>query len=504
MILFSRLTPPVAAVLWMVATCTAQQAPPSPEVQQLRAELAATQSEMQHYKQDLADLREQLRAVQQHLGMPSQAAPATESKPVGTQFPTLADVAKEPAPAQAPASSDQDLLAAKVAEYEQTKVESVSKYKVRLSGMVLMNTYTNFGNVDVTDLPNLAFRRSAGATGGDAGATLRQTSLGLQVTGPTVAGARTSADVDVDFYGGIPQANYGASMGVVRLRTARARLDWRHWSVIAGQDSPFFSPLSPTSYASIAEPALSWSGNLWVWQPQIRAERRWNTSEKSTVAWSFGIIDPLSEEPPDQLFNRRTDPGEATRVPGFASHLSWTADVHGRSATAGVGGYYGRQDWGFGKRIDAWAVTADFDLPFTKWLALSGEVYRGQALGGFGGGIWASAVFDGNPDLAATHILPLNDIGGWSQLKFKPVTKLEFNAVAGTANPFSRDLHFFAKPRTYAFTPLARNQTLLFNSIYHPRSNLLFALEYRHLRTYGLAGTKNTADHVNLSIGVSF
>lgn len=496
----------MALVFFLTAACGAQQVPDpargTNDVQQLRSELASTRTDLQQCKQELAELREQLRAIQQQLGTPAQVKPAA---PAGAeQFPTLADINRQPAASMEGQSSDQDLVAAKVAEYEQTKVESASKYKVRLSGMVLMNTWTNAGNVDVTDLPNLAFRHGAGATSGDSGASLRQSAIGLQLTGPIIAGARTSADIDFDFFGGIPRANYGVTMGVARMRTARARFDWRNWSIIAGQDTPFFSPLSPTSYASLAEPALSWSGNLWVWQPQIRAERRWSISDRSNFTWSFGILDTVTEELPDSTFNRRPDPADSSRVPGFATHLGWSGSARGQDASVGLGGYYGRQSWGFGKDIDSWLISGDFNLPIVRTVALSGEIYRGQAIGGLGGGIWSSAVFDGDPDIAGTHIRPLNDVGGWTQLKFKPVEKLEFNAVAGAANPLSKDLEFFAKPRNYAFTPLARNQTLMFNSIYHVRSNLLFALEYRHLRTYTLSGTKNSADHVNFTIGVSF
>ncbi len=502
---FSVLPVLLCTALLYGAQQPAPAAPVSPDVRELRTELASTRSELQQCKQEIAALRDQMRTIQQRLGVPAQATPAAPAPADRSQFPTLSDINQNPSAVQAEApSSDQDLIAAKVAEYEQTKVESVSRYKVRLNGMVLMNTYSNFGNVDVTDLPNRAFRGSAGNNGGDTGATLRQTTLGVEVIGPVVGGARSSADAEVDFYGGLPATHYGASMGIARLRTAHARLDWKNWSVIAGQDTPFFSPLSPTSYASIAEPALSWSGNLWVWQPQIRAERRWTISEKSTLAWSFGILDTLTEEPPDNTFNRTPDNAEASRLPAFGTHFGWNAIARGQTASAGFGGYYGRQNWGFSKDIDSWLVTGDFNLPLTRTVALSGEIYRGQAIGGLGGGIWMSALFDGDPDLATTHIRPLNDIGGWSQLKFHPVNKLEFNAVAGTSNPLSKDLEFFAKPRTYAFTPLSRNQTLIFNSIFRPRSNLLFALEYRHLRTYGLTGAKNSADHINLSIGVSF
>jgi hypothetical protein len=99
----------------------------------------------------------------------------------------------------------------------------------------------------------------------------------------------------------------------------------------------------------------------------------------------------------------------------------------------------------------------------------------------------------------------LNDIGGWSQIKLKANAKLEFNVAGGISNPFSRDLKTFAAPTTlYGFNPLSRNQTILANSIFHPRSNLVFALEYRHLRTYNLSGKNQDGNHLNLAVGVSF
>ena len=48
-------------------------------------------------------------------------------------------------------------------------------------------------------------------------------------------------------------------MGLVRLRTGTFRMDWADTSVIAGQDTLFFAPLAPTSIATLAVPALSYS-----------------------------------------------------------------------------------------------------------------------------------------------------------------------------------------------------------------------------------------------------
>jgi hypothetical protein len=42
------------------------------------------------------------------------------------------------------------------------------------------------------------------------------------------------------------------------------------------------------------------------------------------------------------------------------------------------------------------------------------------------------------------------------------------------------------------------------NMIYRPRSDLLFAAEYRRLRTYSLTDGRNSAGHLNLSMGVLF
>ena len=54
----------------------------------------------------------------------------------------------------------------------------------------------------------------------------------------------------------------------MRLRTATMRMDWENTAVVAGQDGLFFSPNSPTSFATLAQPALTNAGNLWSWVPR--------------------------------------------------------------------------------------------------------------------------------------------------------------------------------------------------------------------------------------------
>ena len=466
------------------------------DLSQLKSSLAAAQEELRRNKQEIEDLRQRLQQIEERIGA---------AKDKGPTYPTAAIVQQEPqgVPSQ-PQNEDTQLLSEKINEMDQVKVESASKYKLRLSGLILMNTYMNSGNVDSTDLPNLVFRTQAGQAHGDFGATLRQTQLGLDVSGPRIGGATTHANVEMDFFGGFPDTQYGVTAGLVRLRTATGRLDWKNTSLVFGQDVPFLAPQNPTSFASLAQPALSWSGNLWVWTPQIRMEHRIVTGENSHVLLQGGILDPLTEESPD-FYDRKPTFGERSRHPALAGHVAWQGQIGDETAVFGIGGYYGRQNFGFDRNINSWALTGDWDLPLGRWLALSGEVYRGQAIGGLGGGIWTSALFSTPTLTTSTRVLGLNDIGGWSQIKWKAHAKLEFNVAGGMANPFSRDLRTFASPMTfYGFNPLSRNQTILANSIFHPRSNLIFALEYRHLRTYNLSGRNQHGNHLNLALGVSF
>ena len=59
----------------------------------------------------------------------------------------------------------------------------------------------------------------------------------------------------------------------------------------------------------------------------------------------------------------------------------------------------------------------------------------------------------------ATSVRPLNSVGGWAQLKYQPLPKLEFNAAFGQDNPFTADIRYFGdQSESYANPFLARNR----------------------------------------------
>ena len=480
------------------------------QIQELQSAVAEIRSEAQQYRTETRELRRQLEAVRAGSGMQRVAATETTDA-ASTQYGTSPGEARTEAredgkKAAHAASLDEEyqLLSGKVDEQYQTKVESASKYRLRLSGIVLLNLFSNSGTVDFIDMPSLAYDRAPGSSGGNFGATLRQSQIGFEVFGPNLAGARTKADLQLDLGGGFPRTPNGTNAGLVRLRTGTMRLDWAKTSIIAGQDGLFFSPNSPTSFASLAVPALSYAGNLWSWVPQVRVEHRVSLGDDSTLLLQGGILDPVSGEPPVSAYYRQPVAGEMSRQPAFGTRVAWTRNVFGQPLRVGVGGYYSRQDYGFHRTVDAWASMADLDLPLSHQFSLSAKLYRGKGLGGLYGGIGRSALFSGTPNLSTSQVRGLNAVGGWAQLKYRPTSTLEFNGAFGQDMPYSADMHAFPNAQSYGDPTLTRNQGSFGNVIFRPRSDLLFSAEYHHVRTSTLVNGSYVADQVNLTMGVLF
>ncbi len=451
-----------------------------------RRQLASSTLETEALRREVQSLRERLAQVSGPDGLPRDLEAPLEAA-AGTES------GKDP-------GGDLALLAAKVDEQDQTKVESGSKHRVRLSGMVLLNAYTTRGAVDDLDLPFTALPVLPGETGGSTAATLRQSLVRLEVFGPRFLGASTAGELTFDFFGGFPVTPEGVTSGLVRLRTAKLNLEWADMSVVAGQDVPFFSPLSPTSLVSTAYPALSASGNLWTWTPQAYIERRFSLSDRSKLILQGGVLNALTGEQPVTEYVRSPASGERTRIPASALRLAWQGSIAGRTARIGAGAYYSRQDWTFNRTVDAWSVTSDFDLPLGPWFSLSGELYRGRAIAGLGGGATGSVVFVGNSTSPGTTLIPVESLGGWSQIKFKPVEKIEFNASFGKDGALGRRLARL--PETIGM--VHRNASGLVNVIYQPRTNLFFSAEYRRLWTSRYWQDLVIANHFGLGAGIAF
>jgi hypothetical protein len=455
--------------------------------------LSQTQRSLEQSLIEIQKLRAQIDGLRAETGVPA-AVPA----------PSVATISED---VQA-VKEQQDIQQAEIQQHEQSKVETASKYRLRVTGVALFNAFSNAGVVDNVELPTIALGRPAGASHGSLGATLHQTLLGLEATGPVIAGARSSAAVNIDFFGGASTNTYGYTglTGTLRMRQMQLDLDWKNTTAEVGYTSPLFSPLSPTSYATIAQPSFSGSGNLWTWSPQLRVEQRVPVSGQHGFSFEGGLIDPQSTY---YTAIQADSPVEASRRPGVEGRVAYHADntpgATTHSVVIGAGVYTADQFYNANTRIHSWAATGDWQIPLGARLELSGEVYRGRALGGFGGGAYKDVLVGTNPATGLPLTVGVDAAGGWSQLKFHLTRTLDANTAFGLDNALSSSFDSVTLASTINPTLLtARNNSVIGNLIFRPRASLIFSPEYRHLETWRYTGAPNVANIFTLSMGYQF
>lgn len=452
--------------------------------------LNATRQELTESQAEIHALQRELQAIKQH-----GATPDVDVLTSGQPATQLAD-------AVAHLQENQDVMQSEVAQHEQSKVETRSKYPVKITGLLLFNSFVNRGAVDHIDAPVLALQRTPDRANGSTGATMRQTILGFDAVGPSIFGAGSHGDLRVDFFGGILSSGYAASEGILRLRTAHAALDWPDTHLIAMLDRPIFSPLTPTSLAVAGIAPLAWSGNLWTWLPQIALSQQIHLGEQQ-FGIEAGVIDVSDPPWAYKMPAKPVSAAQRSLYPGTELRLSYSG-TGSRGVALGVGGYWSPHLYDYGQHTNAWAVTADWLLPLPARMELSGEFYRGLALAGLGGGVYKDTVLF-KPDAEQySQLQGLNALGGWGQLKFRMTDKLEWNVAAGQDNGYASQLKQAQLDYNNPYASLARNQTVFGNFIYKPSNYLLFSLEYREMRSWPIYGSSNTAQSYVLSTAYEF
>jgi uncharacterized coiled-coil protein SlyX len=487
----------------------------SQQIQQLTDAIASTQAQLEQSQRQIIELQKQLKALQ------LQVAPSgsKETAPVFVGSTSSASVPQNQ-PMDTPSALQdirdrQAMQEAQIATQEQTKVESESKYPVKITGLLLLNGFVNTQAVDTAATPTLALPGS-----GSTGASVRQTVLGFDARGPHVFGARSYADLRVDF-DGIPQpimsagnysGPYSTNATLLRLRTAHAGLQWEHTEAYFSLDRSILDPDTPTSLTAVAEPSLAWSGNLWTWNPQADVTQEVPLSASSNLQLQAALIDvgnaPLSLPPtvagapmgasPSSAEQSRW-PGVETRVALLGRRLN-----EGSGSHFGLGGYFAPHLGSMGRTFDAWAGTADARLLLPARLELTSSFFRGQALGGLGAGAFKDFTYRVNSDGGGYYIYPLDDVGGWAQLKKKVNELVEFNGAFGIDNAFAGELRRYSIPGGTFYQNLSRNRTYTGNVIYSPSAYLLFSLEYRHLESSPVLSPAAGSNVIGLGAGFKF
>ena len=462
----------------------------------LTAAVAQAQARMDAYQAELTELRKQLAVLRDQ--MATGKSSSSEAAENATAVSGGAESAAATPPKLEEIQERQAIEESQIATHDVTKVESESKYPLKISGLVLFNAFVNTRQVDVSASPGYALPGP-----GSTGLSLRQTVLGLEARGPHLFGATSHADLRTDFFASGTVSNYAAG-GVLRLRTAHAALDWRRTEAFVELDRSILEPNEPTSLVAIAQPELAWAGNLWSWNPQIGVAHEFALSDSSRIKARAAFIDSSDPLLPGSTSNGpAVTETERSRWPGTEARIAYQHRESSIGAEVGVGGYFSPHRTEDGYTFDAWAGTADVRLPLSRFFELTANAYRGQALAGLGAGGYVNYFhfYEG----ADEYVHALDDIGGWTQLKARAGQRAELNAGYGTDNPFAKEIQAAAPPPDGSYyLGLARNRSFYSNVILNPRAYLLFSLEYRRLWTNFSGGPTNFSDVIGIGAGYKF
>jgi hypothetical protein len=461
------------------------------KVERLTAAMTRAQAQIEADQEQLIELRQQLMALQKEI---------TEQKkvtPPSTQAETTNACTAKPSSCKSAALSDikeqQAIEESQVATLDMTKVETESKYPLKVSGLLLFNGFVNTRQVDIAASPAYALSGS-----GSTGLSLRQTVLGLDARGPHLLGATSHADLRVDFFAYGAQSNYGAS-GVLRMRTAHVGLNWQNTEAFVELDRTILEPNAPSSLVAVGQSELAWAGNLWSWSPQIGVSHQFVLSGASRIKAQAALIDASDPQP----LGYASTPSpvtqtERSRWPGTEVRIAFQHGENGIGPEIGAGGYFSPHRTTDGDSFDAWAGTVDLRLPLTRRFSITTNAHRGQALAGLGGGGYVNYLdqYIGSTEIARA----LNDVGGWAQLKARAGQKVEINTGYGIDNPFAKEINAAA----LSYPELARNRSFFSNAIFSPTAYLLFSLEYKRLWSNFNTGPTNFSDVIGIGAGYRF
>ncbi|MCU0238239.1 MAG: hypothetical protein MUC29_02275, partial [Pyrinomonadaceae bacterium] len=196
-------------------------------------------------------------------------------------------------------------------EKKQNGIELGNGVRAIPYGTVYFNLFGNDAGTNNADIP--LFASPAGK--GNTNASVRQTRLGLRIEGLKIKNAKVSGIVETDFYGGSPAISIGENFGVMRVRLANVKLDWKNTSVTIGQDWMPFAPQNPTSIADAAIPQFAAAGNNWARLPQVKIEQRFNDGKLSLQG---AVLAPQTGDSNSTAnFLQQPNSGALSRLPFF-------------------------------------------------------------------------------------------------------------------------------------------------------------------------------------------
>jgi hypothetical protein len=382
--------------------------------------------------------------------------------------------------AEATPQEQLDIQGQRIEEQAQTKVEASQRFPLSLTGMALVNTFLNSRQNGGSDYPTAA----STTEGSDrAGATMRQTVLGLVYHGPQAfLGGNVHGAVYMDFYqGAAPLQEW------IRLRTGTIQVDWATRSIMAGIDKPIFNPREPDSLAQVGVSPLTGAGNLWLWLPQLRLEQDFSLGARSGLRARLGAVETHEVNPYAQA--TATGKIEAVR-PGLEGRLEGYHKLDDDRRLELSVGFHASTTHAGGFSIPSNLVSLDWFMNPWRRVEFSGAFFSGQNVANLGTG----AVNQGY-SLYGNYAEAIRSQGGWGQFTIHTVRRLDFHLFSGQQDYDAGDLR-----------PGSVGRNLMFggNLFFRVAPNVLVGPEISQLRSFYLGLGTRINNHYDMAFAYLF
>ena len=287
--------------------------------------------------------------------------------------------------------------------------------------------------VGVRDQPNVTFHP-------------RLTRVGGRVTPPAgalVSGSRLSARVEIDF-----QAGGRESRQPIRLRHGYVEMSWSLVTLLAGQTSDLMSPLFP----AVNGDTLMWNaGNLGDRRPEFRLT--WASAAnvdggRPTWTLAAGLGLPGAIDPKDLDHDGVRD-GEASGVPNLQARLGFSSSsaVSGRSISVGASGHVGKESLttrvGGQDAFTTWSASVDYEVEVAPRVDVRGELWTGENLSDFRGGIGQGIGVASGRGIPAT--------GGWVETGVELSDVFRLSIGYTLEDPADRDIPSQGRVKNFAW-----------------------------------------------------
>jgi len=434
-----RIVPVVVIVISITGLCRAEKTN------------AQLEKENQRLQQRVDRLEKQLEELRKIVMQQTQAAPQP--------LPPPADKRPQHPAAVALTDSDWEKLAAMVAKGSAKKKPVWSDLDIELYGYIKADASYDTSRVHPG---NFVLYLDPGKTGdSEFNLTAKQTRLGLRISGPEDIDTKTTGRVEIDFYGG----NATENQARIQMRHAYLKIDWPHkrFSILAGQTSDVISPLYPNT---LNYTVLWDAGNIGYRRPQIRLTKNCRLSTDTDLQLDAAVARTIGDD------DLNTKSGEDAGFPTFQSRAGITFPWFGyKPTTVGISGHWGLEEYN-SQDTESWSVNLDLTQPINEWLTLKAELFDGENLDTYFGGIGQGVNESRNNRLIGSR-------GGWFAAALGPWGKWSFNLGVGMDDVDASD----TDTDDPTANPRILNRSVFGNMIYSVNKNTQIGLEVSHWRT---------------------